>query len=213
VKPSLDAFDIMAARPGLRRFVFREDGKECEAMGTLGLARALTAMGHDAICPIKRERDRGRARHVRGATELFRDSALWPSYLIVKWAIDEAGAIRGGWPIKNWFNTRTIAWGQTAGIRWTLPAYVAERYRGKVLNLANPDAKFGAGQVAVVAQGPHRGQPIKILASRRNKDGSWTYQAEPPPYFKMMGKAPDYWIAEDLLLQSAVVSQFEKEGR
>lgn len=189
----------MAARPGLRRFVFCERGVEHEAMGTLGLARALAAKGHDVICPIKRERDRARARHDRLAEAAVRDSALWPSYLIVRWVPDAAGRIDGDWHVKNWFRTRTLAWGQTAGIRWTLPAMIAETYRDVVVDLANPPARFAAGDKAVVAHGLHRGQSLKILASRRNKDGSWTYQAEPPPHLRLWGKSPQYWIAEDLL--------------
>lgn len=203
MKPSLDAFDIMAARPGLRRFHwFTGDGdkaQEHEAMGTLGLARFLQANGHDVICPVKRERCRARARHDRLADPGYRDTALWPSYLIVKWRVDPFGMPIFNWATAHMFRVRVLAWGQTAGIRWTLPTHIAEGYRGKVLDLANPDAGFKPGDTAVVAHGLHRGQSIKILASRRNKDGSWTYQAEPPPYLRLWGKSPQYWIAEDLL--------------
>jgi hypothetical protein len=199
MRPSLDAFDIMAARPGLRRFVFEENGVELEAMGTLGLARALAAKGHDVICPIKRDRDRAKARHNRQAEPIFRDTALWPSYLIVRWRAAHTGMVELDWHLSNWFKTRTLAWGQTAGIRWTLPSAIAENYRNVVVDLVNPPARFGVGQTAVVATGLHRGQSLKILASRRNKDGSWTYQAEPPPYLRLCGKSPQYWIAEDFL--------------
>lgn len=203
MKPSRDAFDIMAARPGLRRFKWSiGDGaerKELEAMGTLGLAQWLGDRGHDVICPVRRERCRARARHDRLAEPQLRDSALWPSYLIVRWRVDGFGDPIFDWATQHLFRLRVLAWGQTGGIRWTLPTHIAEGYRNKVLDLANPDAKFKAGEQAVVAHGLHRGQAIKILASRRNKDGSWTYQAEPPPYLRLWGKSPQYWIAEDLL--------------
>jgi hypothetical protein len=221
MKPSLDAFDIMAVRPGLRRFVWvsgnGDERKESVGMGTLGMAAALRARGHIVVCPILRERLRGPARHKRNvdpktapALPTVRDSALWPSYLIVQWKVDEYGELDADHIVHHWFTTRAIAWGQTAGIKWTLPSMVAARLAKMIVDTTNPPARFGAGERAIVAHGLHRGESIKILAARRNKDGSWTYQAEPPPHLQLWGKKPDYWISEDVL--APVIAEQDTDG-
>lgn len=220
MKPSLDAFDIMAARPGLRRFVWTSgegrDRKESVGMGTLGLAAALRARGHVVVCPILRQRLRGVVRHKRGVDPkttpplpTYRDSALWPSYLIVQWKVDANGELDADWTVRHWFETKVLAWGKTGDIRWTLPTMVAQRLSNLIEDTRNPPARFAAGEVAVVAHGLHRGQALKILASRRNKDGSWTYQAEPPPYLRLWGKTPSYWVADELLAPCAATDDHD----
>jgi hypothetical protein len=169
-------FDVMWARPGLTPFVVRVcGGDDLRLFGTAGLSAYLVAEGHDVICPIVREFQRSSERHRLDGAPAIQNRALWPSYIVVRWAGPPSQRVR------RWFATKLVGWGMTGGQRWQAPAGLVDRWRGYVEDRTKTQPQYATGQAVDVVDGPWRGQRMVIKSSRKGKDGVWVYECDLPP--------------------------------